>query len=280
VRTHSFRAMGCEVVVGGGDPDAVAAVLGRWERVFSRFLPESELSRVNASPKPALVVSPAFARALRVALRIARTTDGLVDPTLGAAVEHAGYDRDFALLPDDGPLAPAAPSRLDEVRLDGRILRRPPGLLLDLNGVVKALAVDESAASLPGEGFVSAGGDLATRGPVDVGLPGGGAVRVVRGGLATSGVASRRWRRGGEEQHHLIDPRTGRPSRSPWQQVTVSGASCLDADAAAKAAFLLGEDGPGWLEERGLPGRFVSREGDVTATDLWSRAAEEPVPCT
>jgi thiamine biosynthesis lipoprotein len=266
--------MGCEIVLSGGNPAAAAAVFARWEGVFSRFLPASELTRVNAAPAWALHVSPLFARALRVALEAAADTDGLVDPTLGAALEAAGYDTDFSLLPDDGaPAGPAAPSRLGEVRLDGRILRRPPGLQLDLNGVVKALAIDEAAAGLPSAGFVSAGGDLAARGPVDVGLPGGGAVRVVRGGLATSGVVSRRWRRGGEEQHHLLDPRTGRPCRdSPWEQVTVSGASCLAADVAAKAAFLLGENGPAWLDEHGMPGRFVARNGDVAANDMWLQA--------
>jgi thiamine biosynthesis lipoprotein len=272
--------MGCDVVVSGGDSATVLAVFARWERCFSRFRSDSELSRVNAAAEPALLVSPLFAEALGVALDIARATEGLVDPTLGTALENAGYDRDFACLPQDGELGPAAPSRLDEVRLDGTILRRPPGLRLDLNGVVKALAVDEAAATLPGEGFVSAGGDLAGRGPVDVGLPGGGAVRLVRGGLATSGVASRRWRRGGLEQHHLIDPRTGRPARSPWQQVTVSGALCLDADAAAKAAFLLGADGPAWLDERGLAGRFVRTGGRVVENRAWSRATRGAARCT
>lgn len=272
--------MGCDIVVSGGDPTTVAAVFERWEGCFSRFRPGSELSRVNAAPEPALLVSPLFAEALTVALDVARATEGLVDPTLGAALENAGYDRDFAHLPQDGELGPAAPSRLDEVRLDGPILRRPPGLRLDLNGVVKALAVDEAVATLPGVGFVSAGGDLAARGPVDVGLPGESAVRLVRGGLATSGVVSRRWRRGGAEQHHLIDPRTGRPARSPWQQVTVSGALCLDADAAAKVAFLLGDDGPAWLDERGLPGRFLTATGAVVENRVWSRATKGVTPCT
>jgi FAD:protein FMN transferase len=274
-----FRAMGCDVVVSGGDPLAVAAVFARWEAVFSRFRPESELSRVNAASEPAVRVSPLFARALRVALDVARATDGLVDPTLAAALEHAGYDRDFARLSVDGRLGPAAPSRLGELRLDGAILRRPPGLRLDLNGVVKALAVDEAVARLPGDGFVSAGGDLAARGPVDVGLPGGGAVRLMRGGLATSGTASRRWRRGGAPQHHLIDPRSGRPACSPWQQVTVSGAFCLDADAAAKAAFLLGEDGPAWLDERGLPGRFLTAAGTAVENRGWARSTRGLEPC-
>jgi FAD:protein FMN transferase len=275
---YRFRAMGCEVVLAGGDPAAVAAVFAHWEGAFSRFLCDSELTQVNASPAWTLHVSPLFARALRVALDAAVDTDGLVDPTLGAALEACGYDRDFSLLPDDGPPAgEAASSRLGEVRLDGRILRRPPGLQLDLNGVVKALAVDEAVGGLSSGGFVSAGGDLATRGPVDVGLPGGGAVRVVRGGLATSGVVSRRWRRGGEEQHHLLDPRTGRPCRdSPWEQVTVSGSSCLAADVAAKAAFLLGEDGPAWLDERGMAARFVALGGGV----VFNRAWQQETVCT
>jgi thiamine biosynthesis lipoprotein len=267
---HRFRSMGCEIVVAGGEAATAAAAFARWDTRFSRFSPDSELSRVNASPEFALRVSPLFARALSVALEFAAATEGLVDPTLGAAVEAAGYDRDFALLADDArPPGPPAPSRLGEVSLAGAIVRRPPGLRLDLNGVVKALAVDEAAAALQRDGFVSAGGDLAVRGAVDVGLPGGGAVRVVRGGLATSGVVSRRWRRGGVEQHHLIDPRTGRPSTSRWAQVTVSGATCLAADAAAKAAFLLDGDGPDWLEERQLQGRFLTRDGEVVRTGAW-----------
>lgn len=272
--------MGCEIVVAGGDPAGVADVFARWEATFSRFLPDSELCRVNGSPEAAVPVSGLFARALRVALAVRGATDGLVDPTLGAALEHAGYDRDFACLPPDGPLGAPVPSRFHELRLDGGILRRPPGLVLDLNGVVKALAVDQAVALVGVGGFVSAGGDLAVRGAVDVGLPGGGAIRVLGGGLATSGVASRRWRRGGVEQHHLIDPRTGRPGRSCWQQVTVSGVSCLDADAAAKAAFLLGPDGPDWLDDQELPGRFLAPGGTVVANACWSRAIEEAAGCT
>ena len=239
-----FRAMGCDLVVCGATAGVVEAVFERWEGAFSLYRPGSELSRVNASPDRVQLVSPRFQRALRAALDAAEDTGGLVDPTLGAG--------------------------LDRVRLAGRLLHRPPGLRLDLNGVVKALAVDEAAAALPGDGFVSAGGDLAVRGPVDVGLPRGGAVRVVRGGMATSGVASR-----GE---HLVDPARGAPSRSPWEQVTVAGATCLAADVAAKAAFLLGAEGPGWLDERALPGRFVGLDGAVVVNDAW-RSSEVPA-CT
>lgn len=238
--------MGCDVVVAGGDPAVVAAVLERWEAAFSLFRPESELSRVNRSPAQVLTVSPLFARALEVSLEMAAETDGLVEPTLCG--------------------------RWSEVALSGRLLARPPGLELDLNGVVKSLAVDEAVATLDGPGFVSVGGDLAVRGPVDVALPAEGAIRVVSGGLATSGTASR----GG----HLVDPANGRASGSCWEQVTASGATCLSADVAAKAGFLLGERGPGWLDERSVPSRFVGRGGEVVANDAWERAAEAVPTCT
>lgn len=270
-----FRSMGCEVVVEGASPEAlggVRAVFERYDAVFSRFRPESELQRLNAAGGG--LPSPLFREVLDVALWAASETEGLVDPCLGAAVAAAGYDRDFAAGLDRDEPAGAVP-RPGRVDLLGPLLRLPAGVQLDLNGVVKALAVDRTAALLDGEGYVSAGGDLATRGAADVGLSGGDAVRV-RGGLATSGTTRRRWLRAGELQHHLIDPRTGRPARTPWAEVTVCGATCLAADVAAKAALLRGEDGPAWLERRGLPGRFVGGEGAVVTTRAWTAAVGAP----
>jgi thiamine biosynthesis lipoprotein len=150
---------------------------------------------------------------------------------------------------------------------------------LDLNGVVKALAVDAALELLDGDGFVSAGGDLAARGALDVALPGGGAVRLTRGALATSGNSGRAWMRGGTLQHHLIDPHLGRPAESPWEQVTVCGDSCLTADVAAKAAFLAGEAGPAWLAERDLPGRFLTRGGEEVVNDAWRRSLTGVTAC-
>ena len=201
---------------------------------------------------------------VEAALRARETTGGLVDPTIGVALEAAGYDRDFAeLAPRQEPVEPA---RLGSVALYGRVLVVRGRL--DLNGVVKAAAVDEALRLFSGAGFVSAGGDLAANAPLDVELPAGGSVQLVSGGLATSGRTKRRWLRGGERQHHLIDPATGRPSTSPWDEVTVCGANCLAADVAAKAAFLLGDGGPDWLDERRLPGRFIA-EGRVHENATW-----------
>jgi thiamine biosynthesis lipoprotein ApbE len=273
--------MGCEVVVDGatgGELARVEALFAERDAAFSRFREGSELKCVNRSAGKTLAVTPLFASAVEAALCAAAATDGLVDPTLGEAIEAAGYTCDFEQLEDDpSPAGAGRPGARSSVRLAGRLLRIPEDVRLDLNGVVKALAVDDALQLLSGPGFVSAGGDVAATAEVDIGLPGGAAVRLVRGALATSGSASRWWLRGGVLQHHLIDPATGLPADSPWEQVTACGATCLDADVAAKAAFLLGERGPSWLDEREIPGRFVSRDGEVTANEAWEGAA---VCCT
>ncbi len=269
--------MGCEIVVEAASADgldAVRALFERYDAVFSRFRPASELSLLNTAGGGAM--SPLFREVLEVALWASEQTDGLVDPCVGAAVVAAGYDRDFRDgLDSDEPAVVAAAGR--SLRRLGPVLRLGPGVQLDLNGVVKALTVDRASAFLGGEGFVSAGGDLATRGAVDVALSGGDAVRL-DGGLATSGTTRRRWLRAGEVQHHLIDPRTGRPARTRWSEVTVCGATCLAADVAAKAALLLCDEGPAWLERHGLPGRFVGG-GRVVTTAAWTDALQA-APCT
>ncbi|MGE5225932.1 MAG: FAD:protein FMN transferase [Planctomycetaceae bacterium] len=278
---HRFTAMGCDVVVGGGTSSehrAIEDLFAEREQVFSRFRPDSELNRVNASSGSFAMVSPLFAETLRIALAAADETDGLVTPTLGASLEAVGYTRDSALLaPDPEPAGPPVPA--GAVVAVGRAVRLGAGVKLDLNGVVKALAVDDALALLPGDGFVSAGGDLGAHGDLVVALPGGGSVSLLRGALATSGTTKRWWLRAGEVQHHLIDPQTGLPCSSPWSLVTACGASCLAADIAAKAGFLLGEHGPAWLDARRIPARFVAADGSVIPNDTWRESMRGPA-CT
>src|SRR5215213_1036534 len=225
VSVHRFVSMGCDVVVGGAttaERRGIERLFVARDETFSRFRPDSELNRVNDAAGIVLNVSAAFAEMVAVAMRAARVTDGLVDPTLGAAIEAAGYDRDFSELTPSADLPePGARGRWRSLRLRRTLLHRPRGVRLDLNGVVKGKTVDDALA-------------------------------VIDGGLATSSIAKRRWLRAGIWQHHLIDPRTGRPCETPWQQVTVSAATCLQADVAAKAALLSGDDGSDYLARHGL----------------------------
>jgi thiamine biosynthesis lipoprotein len=275
--------MGCEIAVAGAtarERRAIERLFAAREATFSRFRASSELNRVNGDTGRPTRVSTVFAEVLRLALEAQRQTSGLFDPRLGTHLEAAGYDRDFALLGESSAASlPAPPPPAEPVQLDGCTVLVPSGIRLDLNGVVKGHTVDEAVAILTGDGFVSAGGDLGTSGETVVSLPGGGSVTLVQGALATSGTDRRRWSRQGAEAHHLLDPRTGRPSTSRWSTVTVCAASCAGADTAAKAAFLLDAAGPTWLDARGLPGRFLTSQG-VIANRTWTRSTGALALCT
>ncbi|HVU76764.1 MAG TPA: FAD:protein FMN transferase [Gaiellaceae bacterium] len=270
--------MGCDVALPYGMPvGPVRALFEERDARFSRFRESSELNRVNECPLGLTPVSEEFASMLDLSLDAARATDGLVSPAVGGALLAAGYDRDFSRLPlDVGAVEPAGVPSWTTLSLHGAGLLRSEPLVLDLNGVVKGRTVDDALA-LAGRGWVSAGGDVATFEPLVVGLPGGDTVTLHGGGLATSSVAKRRWLADGRPQNHLIDPRTARPTTSPWRDVSVAAGSCYVADVAAKAALLLGDDGPAWLEERRLAGRFVDHDGRVVLTDAWARRAPRPL---
>jgi FAD:protein FMN transferase len=275
---HEFTAMGTTVIVGGATLEqerAVERLFAEREQIFSPFREDSELSVVNRAAGRFVRVSAVFATTLAIALRTAAETRGLVDPTLGNALRAAGLGG------DGEPVSDALePGVWRSIRLTGRLVLAPPRVTLDLNGVVKALAVDDALTLLTGDGFVSAGGDLAARGPLTVSLPAGGDILLRRGALATSGTTKRRWHQRGELRHHLIDARTGTPSTAPWREVTACGARCLDADIAAKAGFLAGATGPDWLDRRRIPGRFVTVEGEIVHNRTWLAALEGTPACT
>lgn len=259
----------------------------------SRFRPESELSTLNASPGRPVVVSALLFEAIYAALRAARLTDGLVDPTVGSALELIGYDRDFAHVDREGAaldLTARAVAGWKTVRTDSahRTVQLPSGVSIDLGATAKALCADRAAdlaAACTGAGvLVNLGGDIAVRGPAPAGgwsirithnhadpptTSDGPVVSIREGGLSTSSTSVRRWIRGGVSLHHIIDPATGLPAREHWRTVSVAAGTCLDANIASTAAILLGDRAPQWLEERRLPARLVSPSGRVTTSAGW-----------
>ncbi|HEY8047042.1 MAG TPA: FAD:protein FMN transferase [Streptosporangiaceae bacterium] len=250
-----------------------------------------------SAPGPACTagVSPLLAEAIAVALRAARLTDGDVDPTVADAMSALGYDRDFALLPDTGPpvrLTVRAVPGWRQVGFDAetRLLTLPRGVHLDLGATAKAWAADRSAARLAGVlgcgVLVGLGGDIAVAGPPPEGgwrirvqdvtgrpedpPPGPAAVVAIQeGGLATSSTTARRWRRGGDVLHHILDPRTGLPAPVYWRTVSVAAATCVDANTASTAAIIRGRKALDWLSNLGLPARLVDVAGTVRTVGGW-----------
>lgn len=294
------------VTESGKLPEARALLAGDLADVdlaCSRFRQDSEITaiaRARATPgRFTTTVSPLLAEAISVALRAAALTDGDVDPTVGAAMSACGYDRDFGELAEDGPPLVTARSvpGWREVALDepaGR-LTLPAGTLLDLGASAKAWAADRSAARLAAKlgcgVLVSLGGDTSVAGdPPDGGwqirvqdvtglvtdTPVGPAqvIALHGGGLATSSTAARRWRRGGNVLHHILDPRTGLPAAMVWRTVSVVAATCADANTASTAAVIRGGAAVGWLTSLGLPARLVAADGAVREIAGWPSAAQ------
>lgn len=294
----SFQAMGVMNTVVVDDAAAlrgamalVKAQVQEIDQVCSRFRPESELSRLNrCSGGDAVRLSPLLEEAIVAALQAAAMSRGLVDPTVGRLVEEIGYTVSFGDMPADGP-----PLELSVRHLVGwqaldydpssHTLRLPAGTSIDLGASGKAWAADRAAITVA-EAFgvavaVDCGGDIAVCGLApDGGWPirvsadeedaEGQDITLFDGGLATSGTTARRWRRGGLELHHIIDPLTGLPAQTPWTMVSVAAATCLEANAASTAALIMGKRGPEWLSEHGLPARLVDVRGDVVYTCGWS----------
>src|SRR5260370_7818444 len=115
------------------------------------------------------------------------------------------------------------------------------GCGLDLGGIAKGWMADRLSLQLGPDSLANIGGDLRAVGPGPAGdgwpVGMGGATVMLRDqGAATSSVRRRRW----GELHHLIDPRTGLPSTSGLEEVSVVAASGCDAEVVAKTALLLG----------------------------------------
>jgi len=301
----SWRALGTLVQLVVTEPDRLddarrllEADLADVDAACSRFRADSEICQLRGEGGRPARVSPLLAEAIAVALRAARLTDGDVDPTVGAAMSAIGYDRDFERIEPLGPsiaLTVRTVPGWREVRLDGQSLTMPAGVRLDLGATAKAWAADRSAARIASRSgcgvLVSLGGDIAVAGPAP---DGGWRIRVQDvtgspedppagpyalialrdGGLATSSTAARRWQRGGDVLHHILDPRTGLPAEPVWRTVSVAAGTCADANAASTAAVIRGHGALGWLAGLGLPSRLVDAKGAVFTVADWPDESE------
>jgi thiamine biosynthesis lipoprotein len=243
---------------------AIHSEVERVEAVLSRFRPGSELNALNTDPRSAVPASPLLRRTVAAARWAAERSGGLVDATLLGALERHGYegswdasrradiDEALAAAPPRRPAGPAPWHGEERLAIDahGRVVRAP-GVRLDPGGLAKGMAADLAADGLPAgvRYAISCGGDLAIGG----GEPWEVAVRSARsdaevhrlhvrsGGVATSGIAARIWRRpDGSFAHHVIDPATGRPAWTGLVAATAIAGSAVEAEVLAKTALLSG----------------------------------------
>ena len=291
--TRSFRAMGSDMLaILELDSDSIPPILDEipiwfeeWEGSLSRFRLDSELSRFNRTFDQPTAVSDAFWDVFQTAIWADEFSEGLVTPTVLDAMLDAGYDRSFDDLPREqfGWMISAPENHpLSTVVADPehKTITLPQGVHLDFGGVAKGWAAHQAVERLLefGPCLVNAGGDIAVSGPrldgnaweIGVSNPfeAGSDFDVLHvkwGGVASSGRDCRNWKRNGRLHHHIVNPNTGLPVETDVLRVTVVAPTVMEAEAAAKTAFILGRDkGLAWIEAHpSFAGMMIMESGEV-----------------
>ncbi len=281
-----------DIMAFGASREAVDGALERvhgLEKLWSRFLPTSDVSRLNAALGDPVAVSTNTILLIKMMQEGHRLSAGRFDPSILPALVGSGYyasinDRGaVTLLPAD---AESAGCRMDAIVIDETLstVQFPRGLSLDPGGIGKGLAGDLVVAELLAAGasgaMVNLGGDLAIGGSTPDGR--GWPVQITdphhvdeallefcvsAGGVATSSSKTRTWTTGGETRHHTIDPATNASAATDIASVTVTAGSAAEAEIHATTTLILGsQDGLDYLESRSLHGVIVANNRRLVAT--------------
>lgn len=238
---HDFYAMGCEwsILCPRGFSELLHTAefeVHNLEARLSRFRSNSALAELNLARK---VRDAVVAEILVHAKAYEIDTDGAFSVSLGGALVRSGYDRTFQKIHRPHVQAPIVEKPLIEIH-DADIELHGPGYL-DLGGIAKGWTIDRVVALLAQSGveraLVDGGGDIRVMGyDWAIGVDDSLQVTLGNEAIATSSSRRRQWRTAnGETFHHLIDPKSGLPSRSCFDTVSVIAPSAMTADVWATA---------------------------------------------
>lgn len=290
-RTHVMSCDATVVVTSEpgtvDEPSVVSSAIARLhelEQRWSRFLPTSEISELNASPGVLRQVSPDTFVLVEALVRAWHATGGAFDPTMLGALVHLGYgtsrdrsERTTSLTADATPRGRPAEIL---VRADDLAVMLPMGTTLDPGGLGKGLAadlvVDEIMAAGAAGALVEVGGDLRVRGRPPVGHAWpitiddtGEVIELAGGGLGTSSSRLRTWTVDDDRRHHLLDPTTLRSTTTDVESCTVIAGTAAWAESFTKVAFTHGARAAiAEYERLGLAASIVTADG-VVATSDW-----------
>ena len=303
----AFKAMNTDFLIDGLPEEAANSVqelVRQAESSFSRFAPDSEISRINQSAGEWTSVSPLTYDLLRDAVNAFQATEGLFNPFMGRELAALGYDRSFETL----PAAPRPTFGRQETAIrsiwTGAVdatefscwqtpldmdskkqqVRLSPFAAIDVGGIAKGWTAQRAADGLMAtgirSGLIDAGGDVVLWGKepaqgvwgIGVADPLGSGEDIAEfwieglSAIATSSVVKRRWRNPGQAPaHHIVDPRTGVSASSDLLQATVMARDLSISEQYAKCLLVLGSaEGIPWLEERRPDLAFVVVRVDGT----------------
>jgi thiamine biosynthesis lipoprotein len=293
----SFPALGTENTVLALGLPAKRAVLEAERRVLeiddemSAFKPDSAVSRVSAAAgvRPERVSADVLS-VIECALAVSEASGGAFDITVRPATrlwnfghqERVPPDADLRALLDAGTVGWRGVA-VD--RRAGTVFLKAPGAAVDLGGIAKGYAADETERILRARGVRSAlinlGGNVTAMGrspqgekwtvgiqnPLSVRGETALTLEIEDESVVTSGVNEQFFIRDGKRYHHLLDPRTLRPAQSGLLSATVIARSSMLADALSTAAFVLGaEQGARLVGRENARAVFILESGEIFAT--------------
>jgi thiamine biosynthesis lipoprotein len=250
------------------------------EGLWSRFLADSDISRINANSGLPVRVDPLTIDLVALAVDACDQTSGVFSPTTGRSIRGAGYDRPFDQMARlvSGCDWPASPARDVEIHRTASTITVPAAVSLDLGGIGKGAAADHTVAALLDAGAEGAmtnlGGDLRAAGIPPAGgwqirldCPGSNdesALRIASGAVCTSSTVKRRWQTPDGERHHIMEPTSGASVESDICSATVVGATAAQCEVLATASVALGRTAAArLLEANQTSGVFVDYAGEL-----------------
>ncbi|MBI5798577.1 MAG: FAD:protein FMN transferase [Candidatus Yonathbacteria bacterium] len=299
INHHIFHSMGIPVhitLVGVNEIDArkyvadAEQIFQKLDEHFSRFRETSELHKLNTANGAWTSVSLLMLQVLKKCVALAKETGGAFDPSVGGVLASYGYGLPENFTPPS-PLPTYKNIEINEGELSIRLL---PGQVLEPASIIKGMAIDEAGRTLIDAGasgfLINAGGDIVTHGVykgdsswnIAIQDPRNldaivGAVALKNAGMATSGTYKTKGVHKGEEWHHLVDMRTGKPSGAGTKSATVIANSCEEADTEASLAILLSEtEAIARLNFKGLPYFLINNEGKIIKSAAFA-ALEVPI---
>jgi thiamine biosynthesis lipoprotein len=276
------------------DIDNVISELKDFERRFSRFLPDSEVSYLNKSEQ--IKVSDEFFEMLSISKKYLKLTKGLFDPAILVYLINEGYvvGKQYGYKKDPNDKSfnrgsdKVAEYSFDQVKLDknSKIVKKPKDLMIDLGGIGKGYIVDKISEDLKNKYWdfcISVGGDMYLGGkdiknsydywaieiedPFDSGqeMP---TLLLNNMAVATSGIYKRKWTLDGKQKHHIIDPVTKRSSETDMVSATVVGNDVTFCDILSKSLIIMGlEKAIDYCENNNISAVFVDKDKKVIVND-------------
>jgi thiamine biosynthesis lipoprotein len=282
-------------LVGGGESllDECWALAETCEQLWSRFIPDSDISRINWAEGRPVKIAPLTRQLIATMIAGNSLSLGTYDPTLLPNVLSAGYVSS-TVAPEKVttlPQSAIAPGNLAGIEFADETVIVPLGTTLDSGGIGKGFAADlvaEFALSQGAYGVMAEfGGDIVVQGDAPDGVAWrlgvenpfaeeehAAIVRMQRGAIATSSQLKRTFGTEETPTHHLINPSTSRSAASAAQTVTVIASSGARAEALTKRGFVETPDSYlNWLPTVGAAGLIILADGTQLFSPNWSTYA-------